>query len=81
MLRRWGNLSTITLSSPAPISELVQLALLTPASGWSEADGNPSEIGRSVAALLTDKSEMLEEYVSIIVRDGKLIAIPQLIDG
>ena len=81
MLRRWGNLSTITLSTPAPISDLIQLALLTPASGWSEGDGEPTEIGKSVAALLTDKAEMLEEYVSIIVRDGELIAMPQLIDG
>ena len=57
------------------------LALTTPASGWSQGDGEPSHIGRSVAALLNEKSEMLQEYVSIIVRDGKLIALPQLIDG
>lgn len=80
-LHRWGNLAMLTLSSPAPIVDLCVLALRDPRAGWRPVDGAPADIGAAVARLLADKAEMLEEYVSLVIRDGAIAALPQLVDG
>lgn len=80
-LHRWGNLALLTLSSPAPIVDLCVLALRDPRAEWRPADGAPADIGAAVARLLTDKAEMLEEYVSLVIQDGAIVALPQLVDG
>lgn len=80
-LHRWGNLALISLSSPAPIVDLCVLALRDPRAGWKPADGAPVDIGKAVARLLSEKAEMLEEYVSLVIRDDAIVALPQLVDG
>ena len=49
------DLSTLTLSMPAPIEDLALLALQDPRSGWAEADGSQLELAREVAQLLDEK--------------------------
>ena len=60
MLRRWGNLGGIVLSTPAPLEDLCLLALQDPRSGWAEADGAQLDLARDAAALLAEKAEMLD---------------------
>jgi DNA mismatch repair protein MLH1 len=95
VLRRWGNLSSIRLSSPAPVETLCLLAMerdaqrdaqdaetqvLTPASELS-ASAEHAARAAAVASLLAEKAEMLEEYLGLVIRAGNLVAIPQLVDG
>ena len=80
-LRRWGNLSTIRLSTPASVYELCLTALDDPLSGYSSAHGEPEDIARGVQELLSDKAEMLSEYLSLDIVDGCLCTLPQIVDG
>ena len=67
---------------PAPIEQLCLLALATPQSGWREADGDRGALARKAAGLLVETSEMLAEYLSLeIDGDGRLVSLPQLVDG
>ena len=96
-LRRWGNLSTIRLAEPVPLTNLYLLGLALAGNGDESSGGGrggvpavtfdaaPSEeataAAEAAAALLTDKSEMLQEYLAIEIDDGCLVTIPQLVDG
>ncbi|EOD06196.1 hypothetical protein EMIHUDRAFT_107032 [Emiliania huxleyi CCMP1516] len=69
----YHSLTLGVLTAQAPIAELCVLALRDPRAGWKPADGDPAKIGAAAA--------MLEEYLSIVIRDGALVALPQLIEG
>ena len=81
LIFRFGQFSFIELSSPAPIYDLVMLALDSPQSGWSESDGCKTELAQYVVDLLSSKAEMLLDYFSMEINDkGELKCIPLLLD-
>ncbi|XP_010543732.1 PREDICTED: DNA mismatch repair protein MLH1 [Tarenaya hassleriana] len=82
-IRRFAHFNGIQLSDPAPLSELILLALkeedLDP--GNDEEDDLKKKIAEMNTELLKEKSEMLEEYFGInIDSDGNLSRIPIVLD-
>ncbi|KAK3229969.1 hypothetical protein Dsin_001850 [Dipteronia sinensis] len=82
-LRRFAHFNAIQLSDPAPLSELIILALkeedLDPES--SENDDLKEKIAEMNTELLKQKVEMLEEYFGIkIDRHGNLSRLPVILD-
>lgn len=67
VLRRFGMFGTIRLSSPANVTEVLQIALdHEEATGnWSEADGSKEEIVKLATELLCSKAPLLQEYFAI----------------
>ena len=81
LMFKFGNFGYIELSSPAPIYELVMLALDSPDSGWTPEDGEKEELTKFVVDLLKDKSEMLMDYFSVQINEnGELLTLPILLD-
>lgn len=81
MLQEFGNCAAIRLNPPADIKSMVVMALESPESGWSEADGEKADLAQTVVDLLTDKADMLDDYFSMEIVCGKLCTIPMLLDG
>ena len=89
-LRGWGNHAAIRLTKPISIAELYLLALEVEANEQGKGSGSgggasssfeAGEAAAHAAALLDEKGEMLEEYLSLTVQGGCLCALPQLIEG
>ncbi|XP_065641202.1 DNA mismatch repair protein Mlh1 [Hydra vulgaris] len=81
LIFRFGRFNFIELSSPAPIYDLVMLALDSPQSGWKESDGCKTELAQYVVDLLSSKAEMLLDYFSMEISDkGELKCLPLLLD-
>ncbi|KAF9405972.1 DNA mismatch repair protein [Podila epigama] len=86
-LRDFSNFGFIHLSTPAPIWELVLMALndeheLMERAEWPAELKSKEEIATSVVELLVSRREMLREYFSIcITEEGLLTAIPMLLKG
>ncbi|XP_030952236.1 DNA mismatch repair protein MLH1 isoform X2 [Quercus lobata] len=83
VLRRFSHFNAIQLSDPAPLSELIMLALkeedLDPE--CNENDDLIEKITEMNTELLKQKAEMLEEYFSIHVDvHGNLSRIPVILD-
>ena len=77
----FGNFNYMELSEPAPINELILLALNTPESGWEPKDGTKEELAKCATDLLVSKADMLLDYFSFeINKEGELTAIPLLLD-
>ena len=68
----FGNFGLLKLSEPAPLHELALLALDSPDSGWTEADGPKEELAQYVVELLVSKAEMLDDYFSIEINPVRL---------
>lgn len=81
LLQEFGNLGVLRLSEPAPIKELVMLALDSSASGWTPADGPKEDMADYVVTFLNSKAEMLQDYFSLEVEDGKLLTLPMLMEN
>ncbi|CAH2070826.1 unnamed protein product [Thlaspi arvense] len=82
-LRRFAHFNAIQLSDPAPLSELILLALkeedLDPEDG--EKDHMKERIAEMNTELLTEKAEMLEEYFSVYIdSDRNLSRLPVILD-
>ena len=78
---KFGNFGYIELSEPAPIYDLVLLALNTPESGWQPEDGCKEDLARYTIDLFLSKAEMLLDYFSFeINKNGDLTAIPLLLE-
>ncbi|GLT32860.1 hypothetical protein SLA2020_074940 [Shorea laevis] len=83
VLRRFSHFNAIQLSEPAPLPELITLALkeedLDP--DGQENDDLKEKIAEMNTQLLKQKGEMLEEYFSIhIDKDGNLSRLPVILD-
>ncbi|XP_021898319.1 DNA mismatch repair protein MLH1 [Carica papaya] len=83
VLRRFNHFNAIQLSDPAPVQELIQLALkeedLDP--GNNENDDLKEKIAEMNTELLKEKAEMLEEYFQIYIDgNGQLLRLPVILD-
>ncbi|KAJ0233220.1 DNA mismatch repair protein MLH1 [Hirschfeldia incana] len=79
-LRRFAHFNAIQLSDPAPLSELILLALqeedLDP-----EKDHLKERIAEMNTELLKEQTEMLEEYFGVFIdSDGNLSRLPVILD-
>lgn len=82
MLKNFGNFTVMKLSEPAPVFELVVLALDAEESGWTEEDGPKEDLARHVVEFLKSKAEMLDDYFSFeIDESGKILSLPVVLDN
>ncbi|GFS07041.1 DNA mismatch repair protein Mlh1 [Elysia marginata] len=81
LLQEFGNFGVLRLSEPAPIKELVMLALDSSASGWTPADGPKEDMADYVVTFLSSKADMLQDYFSLEVEDCNLLTIPMLLEN
>ncbi|KAF9914196.1 DNA mismatch repair protein [Lobosporangium transversale] len=86
-LRDFSNFGYIRLTTPAPIKDLVMMALdeeqeLMEGGTWPEELKSKEEIAETVKSHLVTRREMLREYFSICISDnGDLTAIPMMLKG
>lgn len=83
VLRRFAHFNVMRLSTPAPLMELLMLALDEEErmGRWSECDGPKDQIAKLNVELLICKSEMLKEYFAIEIDDsGNLCTLPVVLD-
>ncbi|KAH1032231.1 hypothetical protein J1N35_044405 [Gossypium stocksii] len=83
VLRRFAHFNAIQLSEPAPLQELIMLALKEEDLDLesNENDDLKKKIAEMNTQLLKHKSEMLEEYFCIFIdSDGNLSRLPILLD-
>ncbi|XP_039012242.1 DNA mismatch repair protein MLH1-like [Hibiscus syriacus] len=82
-LRRFAHFNAIQLSEPAPLHELIMLALKEEDLDLesNENDDLKEKIAEMNTQLLKQKAEMLEEYFCIFIdSDGNLSRLPVLLD-
>ncbi|XP_019199649.1 PREDICTED: DNA mismatch repair protein MLH1 isoform X2 [Ipomoea nil] len=83
VLTRFAHFNAIQLSEPAPLSELLMLALKEEdvAAEDNENDDLKEKIADMNTSLLKQKAEMLEEYFSIYIdSNGNLSRLPVILD-
>ena len=75
------NLDVFTFSEPAPLIEMLLLALEDEASSWNPDHGTKEELGEFAVQLLVSKRDMLDDYFSIkITQEGALVGLPVLVE-
>jgi len=79
ILREFNNLPKLKLSTPAPIRELLLIALSLPQAEYHPEDGDKETLATNVEALLHSKAPMLSEYFSIDIEQGHLHSLPQIL--
>ncbi|KAG0627652.1 hypothetical protein M758_2G218500 [Ceratodon purpureus] len=83
VLRRFAHFNVMRLSTPAPLMELLMLALDEEErmGRWSECDGPKDQIAQLNVELLMCKAEMLKEYFAIEIDElGNLCTLPVVLD-
>ncbi|XP_064486491.1 DNA mismatch repair protein Mlh1-like [Ornithodoros turicata] len=81
-LKDFGNFAAMRLSEPAPIHDLVMLALDSEESGWTEEDGPKEDLANHVVDFLKTKAEMLNDYFSLeIDESGQILTLPVILDN
>ncbi|GAB2271897.1 DNA mismatch repair protein [Dionaea muscipula] len=81
VLRRFAHFNAIQLSDPAPVRDLIMLALKEEDPECPEDDDLKQKIAEMNAHLLQEKAEMLEEYFCIkIDPQGNLSRLPVVLD-
>lgn len=81
MIRDFGNFGVLRFSTPASIKELALIALDSEESGWTEMDGDKSDLAQYIVDFLQTKAEMLDDYFSFEVdKDGNLCGLPLLLE-
>ncbi|OVA20942.1 DNA mismatch repair protein [Macleaya cordata] len=82
VLRRFAHFNAIQLSDPAPLSELIMIALKEEdMESHDENDDLKQKIAEMNVELLKQKAEMLEEYFCIhIDQQGNLSRLPVILD-
>ena len=83
-IARFGKHPRRALSSPAPLAEMVRMALEAEKDdGEGASAGDEAAAANAVAALLVEKAPMLREYFSVdIDEDAKtLVGLPVLLEG
>eukprot|EP00731_Ephydatia_muelleri_P030657 Em0022g171a len=78
----FGNFGFLQLSSPAPIHELVMVALESKENGWRPEDGPKEKLAEFVVDLLKSKADMLKDYFSLeITQEGHVRSLPILLSS
>lgn len=79
----FGNFHAIRMNPAAPIGVLAKLALDdTEESGWTEADGDKTQLSNFVVRILKEKRGMLYDYFSLeIDENGDVRTLPMLLEG
>ncbi|XP_078180194.1 MUTL-homolog 1 isoform X1 [Carex rostrata] len=85
VLRRFSKFNAIQLSEPAPLRDLLLMALkdeeLETRGDETETDDDLKEkIAQMNIELLKEKEDMLEDYFGIKMEDGCLIRLPVILD-
>ncbi|XP_008945033.1 PREDICTED: DNA mismatch repair protein Mlh1, partial [Merops nubicus] len=70
----FANFGVLRLSEPAPLYDLSMLALEDPESGWTEEDGPKEGLAEYIVEFLKKKTEMLKDYFSLEIDEGKKMA-------
>jgi DNA mismatch repair protein MLH1 len=82
VIRRFSEMPRIILGKPLSIKDYVLAALNSPEGQWSIENGSKEDIVDNVLKILTENSEMLEEYFKIGVNEfGMLCTLPELLAG
>lgn len=80
-IRGFGAFSAISLSPPASVNAMIQLALSSPKSGHSADDGEIADLAQEYTDLLVSRGEMLNEYFAVNISvSGELTTIPALLE-
>ncbi|KAG8762754.1 DNA mismatch repair protein [Ceratobasidium sp. 423] len=80
-LRQFGNFSSLKLSPPPPLQELVHLAV-EDNTDIHKAGLDPKKIGNKIIKIIMGRREMLDEYFGIrINEDGLVQSLPLLLPG
>eukprot|EP00954_Amorphochlora_amoebiformis_P003734 289757-Amorphochlora_amoeboformis.AAC.1 len=81
VLLNFGYMEKLQLSKPAPLRELLTLALETEGDNdWSKEEGGIELVANKLRDLLVSKSALLKEYFSIVISEkSELIALPEII--
>lgn len=75
------NFDIFKFTEPAPMYDLVMIALDDPASSWNPDHGPKEELATFAVDLLVSKQKMLEEYFSILITEAKELAgLPILVE-
>lgn len=81
VLYNFGNFGKIKFNVPLSIFELAITALDQPETAWTPEDGDKKELAERVTEILTEKGDMLNEYVSVEIDENGLIkSIPLLLE-
>ena len=84
-LRNFANFGSEALERPAPIPELALCALrdkFAEPNSWDDADGTMEQVAEKIADMLAEKSDMLKEYLGIVIDDGRRISgLPVMLSG
>ncbi|KDD76679.1 hypothetical protein H632_c140p0, partial [Helicosporidium sp. ATCC 50920] len=82
-LRGFGSFARLAMDPPLRLKDLALLALeLETRSGtWTAgaAEGSAEEVAALLERLLEQKAALLEDHFGIVIRDGMLEALPQLL--
>lgn len=81
MLFNFANFGIIRLSTPVSIKELILFYIELNKEKWTETDGSIDEIVNNMLSLLVERSDMLEDYFSIVIdNDGNICTLPLVLE-
>jgi DNA mismatch repair protein MLH1 len=81
-LQKFGEMKVFELEEPAPIAELVMLALESEIELRQKPSEAPSLVAAAAQQLIVDKRELLSQYYGIMIsEDGCIVALPEVIEG
>lgn len=80
VLRNFSNFPKLRLNPPAPMKEMILLALDSEEGGWQPEDGSKEDIATFIVNLLSSRADMLQEYFSIDISKSLHHCIPCLPD-
>jgi len=79
-LEDFANFEAFRLGPAPHVRQLAMIALDSDESGWTEADGDKSELADFMTQMLVSKRQLLDDYFSLeIDEDGLLHTVPLLL--
>lgn len=82
LINRFAEFGQMRFKEPLDLRSAALEALNLAECGWEESHGPKEELASAIAAFLTQKRAMLEEYFSFVINDeGKMLAFPLLLDN
>jgi len=82
LINKFAHFGQMRFKEPLDLRSAALEALNLTECGWEESHGPKEELASAIAAFLTQKRAMLEEYFSFVINDeGKMLAFPLLLDN